>query len=68
MADRKPTPKQRLALSLINDGVLDPTQVVEACDVQGGYDNEATFLYRLIDRGWVDLVLTEAGKEAMNRE
>jgi hypothetical protein len=51
---------------LIEDGVVDPSNVTECAGVKGGYDNHCAFLMRLIDRGWVSLTLTDAGKEALH--
>lgn len=60
MTERAPTPKQRLALQLIK-GAVDPSHLADMCRVAGGYGNEAEFIMRLIDRGWVTLTLTDDG-------
>lgn len=65
MGDRRPTSKQRSALMFIEGGT-DPSHLAEYCQVQGGYSNEAEFLLRLIDRGWVGLHLTDDGFKALH--
>lgn len=66
MTERRPTPMQRLALQLIEDEQTDASNLTEVVGVAGGYDNHCAFLMRLIDRGWVDLMLTEEGVEALH--
>lgn len=64
---RAPSPKQRLAMQFIADGV-DASRLGEMCQVQGGYSNEAEFIMRLIDRGWVTLTLTPEGEGVLRAE
>lgn len=64
--DRRPTRQQRMALMLLEEDGADASLLAEYCEVQGGYANEAAFILRLIDRGWVTLNLTDKGREALN--
>lgn len=59
------TAKQRAALQFIETGGFAAADIPELCQVQGGYGNEAEFLMRLMDRGWVQLVLTNEGRKAL---
>lgn len=68
MSERQPTAKQRLALHFIDTDGTDASRLGELCNVQGGYGNEAEFILRLIDRGWVTLTLTDAGRAALRDE
>jgi hypothetical protein len=63
--NRKPTAKQRQALWFIATDRCSHADVPEVVDVQGGYDNQAVFLMRLLDRGWVEFRLTDDGYEAL---
>lgn len=65
---RRPTNKQRLALMFIEEDGTDASLLGEYCQVQGGYANEAEFLLRLVDRGWVTLSLTDAGRQVLRDE
>jgi hypothetical protein len=60
--ERRLTPKQRLALQMIRDGDTAAADIPTVVGVQGGFGNEAEFLYRLIDRGLVTLTLTPEGR------
>lgn len=64
---RGPSGKQRAALMFLNDDPgLDVSRLADMCQVQGGYGNEAEFILRLIDRGWVTLALTAEGKAVLD--
>lgn len=68
MARRQPTPMQRQALYVIHKDMSDPANLAEFVGVKGGYDNEAVFVQRLLDRGWVGLVVTDDGYRVMGFE
>lgn len=63
----RPTIKQRHALNLIANGESDGSIITDILDIQGGPGNEAMFLLRLMDRGWVRLQITDEGREALDR-
>lgn len=65
---RQPTGKQRAALMFIRDGLEDPANLPWLCQVKGGYSNEAEFIMRLLDRGWVTLALTDEGRQVLDQE
>lgn len=66
MPGPRPTAKQRLALHMIRDGQIAAANIPESCRVEGGYRNEAEFLLRLMDRGWVRLALTPEGEQELD--
>lgn len=67
-----PSTKQIHALELLEDvgPVIDHHALLAECGVADGYSNEAMFLLRLLDRGWVRLELTPMGRATLraNRE
>jgi hypothetical protein len=66
--DRTPTEKQTKALALIECGLGDGCEVIQRVLIKGGRDNQADFLYRLMQRGWIALSLTEEGRRALEEQ
>ncbi len=61
MSPRKPTPKQRQALYFVHAGHGDHGNLPELVGVKGGQDNQALFIQRLVDRGWIEYKVTPTG-------
>jgi hypothetical protein len=65
MPSKNATPKQRLALHAIDRGIVDHASLPDYCAVQGGYANEAVFLMRMLDRGYLEFSITPEGYQAL---
>lgn len=65
MPERRPTPQQRHAMGLIRSGMYAASDIPDIVGINHGFTNEAVFLFRLMDRGWVQMVLTPEGKSVL---